>query len=206
MGDGRPALILDVAGVARLAGLGGQTRQPLATEESIRTDSSNHPQMLLLFRAGPYERVAVPLSLVDRLEEINMASVERAAGRSVLYYRGDILPLISISAALNAPTDTLSASGGYAQVIVFARGAKRIGLVVDKILDIVYEQISAQRPTTVPGLLGSGVVSGRITDLLDLDSLVESTGDSWHDLADNLHPSNGATPHIYPLSMSAVVQ
>ncbi len=181
MGDGRPALILDVAGLARLAGLGGQTRQPAPPEEALTIRSSAKPQMMLLFRAGPYERLAVPLALVDRLEEINTSLVERAAGRAVLYYRGDILPLVTVGTVLDSSAVNPSITGSLAQVIVFASGTRRLGLMVDQILDIVHEPITAQRPTTVAGLLGSAVIGGRITDLIDLKALVASTGESWPD-------------------------
>jgi two-component system chemotaxis sensor kinase CheA len=180
MGDGRPALILDVAGLARLAGLGGQTREVAPLDDVVIDSPTSQPQMMLLFRAGPYERLAVPLALVDRLEEIDLAQVECAAGRSVLYYRGDILPLVAIGTLIGPVVAAVSVIGKQSQVIVFASGTRRLGLVVDQILDIVDEPITALRTTTnVTGLLGSAVIGGRITDLLDLDALVASTGESW---------------------------
>ncbi len=180
MGDGRPALILDVAGLARLAGLGGQARDLAPAEEAMTFSPTSQPQMMLLFRAGPYERLAVPLALVDRLEEINTAQVERAAGRSVLYYRGDILPLVAVGTVIGPVAANALLIDGQTQVIVFASGTRRLGLIVDQILDIVHEPLTALRTTaTVAGLLGSAVIGGRITDLLDLDALVASTGESW---------------------------
>jgi two-component system chemotaxis sensor kinase CheA len=180
MGDGRPALILDVAGLARLAGLGGQTRDMAPLEEALPSSPTSQSQMMLLFRAGPYERLAVPLALVDRLEEIDPAQVECAAGRSVLYYRGEILPLVGVGTVIGPVVAAASGIGRHSQVVVFASGTRRLGLVVDQILDIVDEPLTALRTTTtVAGLLGSAVIGGRITDLLDLDALVASTGESW---------------------------
>jgi len=180
MGDGHPALILDVVGLARLAGLGGQPRQ--VAGKSASTASAQPPQetqMLLLFRAGSFERLAVPLSLVARLEEIVTSKIERAAGRTVLHYRGNILPLVCLSSVLEPHRASESLSGETAQVIVFTDGARRVGVVVDQIVDIVNEAITVRRSSPAPGLLGSAVIGGKITDLLDLHAVVDRCGENW---------------------------
>ena len=180
MGDGHPALILDVAGLARLAGLGGHPRQSVEKLASnTATQSARETQMLLLFSAGSFDRLAVPLSLVARLEEIVTAKIERAAGRSVLHYRGDILPLVCLSAVLEPHRESQSLSGETAQVIVFTDGTRRAGVVVDQIVDIVDEAITVRRSSPAPGLLGSAVIGGKITDLLDLYTVVDRCGEDW---------------------------
>ncbi len=182
MGDGRPALILDVVGLARLAGLTGQ---PKATPQTTQQDGSqlsvSQAQMLLLFRSGTFERLAVPLSLVARLEEIATKKIEQAAGRPVLHYRGDILPLVSLCSVLEPHRKDETLSGETVQVIVFTDGTRRIGIVVDQILDIVTEAIAVKRNSPAHGLLGSAVIGGKITDLLDLHALVQESGSNWLD-------------------------
>jgi two-component system chemotaxis sensor kinase CheA len=180
MGDGHPALILDVVGLARLAGLGGQPRQTIdKLPPTAGLQAPQETQMLLLFRAGSFERLAVPLSLVARLEEIATSKIERAAGRTVLHYRGDILPLVCLSSVLEAHRASDSLSGDTAQVIVFTDGARRAGVVVDQIVDIVNEAITVRRSSPAPGLLGSAVIGGKITDLLDLHAVVDRCGENW---------------------------
>jgi two-component system chemotaxis sensor kinase CheA len=88
MGDGRIALILDILGLGVRCGAiapsgqasvtGGGTPQAGSTEASRRS--------LLLCRAGSFERLAIPLSQVSRLEKIPWSSVERAAGRLAVQY------------------------------------------------------------------------------------------------------------------------
>ena len=180
MGDGRPALILDVAGVSRLAGLGSQTRQSLSTPDLIDATSAQS-QMLLLFSAGGHGRLAVPLALVDRLEEINVASIERANGRPVLHYRNDILPLVF----LDERPDALSGQSNtqeMMQVVVFANGDRRVGLLVDRVIDIVSERVDIRRQSAGSSLLlGSALIGGKITDLLDLHAVVGMAGENWLD-------------------------
>ena len=190
MGDGHPALILDVAGLARLAGLGGHPRHAVEKLPSTTgLQSAQETQMLLLFSAGSFSRLAVPLSLVARLEEIVTAKIERAAGRSVLHYRGDILPLVCLSAVLEPHRESQSLSGETAQVIVFTEGKRRAGVVVDQIVDIVDEAITVRRSSPAPGLLGSAVIGGKITDLLDLYTVVDRCGEDW--LKANTSVGNG---------------
>jgi two-component system chemotaxis sensor kinase CheA len=183
MGDGRPALILDVTGLARLAGLAGQSGAgaPMALTEAsyatAQTNSQSDPQMMLLFRAGRFERLAVPLALVARLEEINARTIERAAGSTVLNYRGEILPLVRLGSMLERSGLDLPIEG-MVQVIVFADGDRRVGVMVERIEDIVNEAIVMKRSSVVRGLLGSAILGGKITDLLDLDAVAEAATES----------------------------
>lgn len=179
MGDGKPALILDVVGLARIGGLAAQARQ--VTQLNSAAKETNPPQTLLLFRAGKSDRLAVPLSMVDRLEEVSATQIERAGHHSVLYYRDEILPLVSL--APDTPHET--ATTGSVQIVVFSDGQRRVGLIVDQIIDIVSEVVKARRATDAPGLLGSAVIGGKVTDLLDLHAIVRSAGENWLDGAKN---------------------
>ncbi len=177
MGDGRPALILDVVGLARLGGLVAQAR-PMFQSDSGTPAETGRSQKLLLFRAGLTERAAVPLVLVDRLEEVDCRSIERAAGRPVLHYRGEILPLSTLSEMLVPGSEPTPIRQGLTPMIVFSDGPRRMGLLVDEIVDIVDEVITVRRRVSAPGILGSAVISGRITDLLDLHGLLLATNQS----------------------------
>jgi len=50
---------------------------------------------------------------------------------------------------------------------------KTIGLVVDEIVDIVEEHVVVQNTGAKPGVLGSAVISGRVTSVLDVSGIVE---------------------------------
>ena len=69
MGDGRVSLILDVAGIAQRAGLVSAVTKRLALDETKAQQKQKVEQSaFLLLRNGADGRVAVPLSLVARLE------------------------------------------------------------------------------------------------------------------------------------------
>ncbi|WP_158615259.1 hybrid sensor histidine kinase/response regulator [Acidipila sp. EB88] len=176
MGDGRPALILDVGGLARLAGLSSQGR-PAIAEVAKKTAGSGTPQTLLLFSAGAYPRIAVPLSFVDRLEEVACSQIEKAGGMPAVYYREGILPLIAFPGTHTRGLEVDKTT--TLQVIVFSSGARRLGLVVDQIIDIVTDPVTMVRPSAASWILGSGILADGIVDLLDLEAVLEAADDHW---------------------------
>src|SRR5690606_10191440 len=56
---------------------------------------------------------------------------------------------------------------GQQAVIVFGEGDQTMGLVVDEIVDIVEEQLTVELGTARDGLLGSAVIAGKSTDVID---------------------------------------
>jgi two-component system chemotaxis sensor kinase CheA len=189
MGDGLPALILDIAGLARLAGIQRPNDRSAREAEAPGPQTMEAPvQMLLLFAAGAWVRIAVPLSLVARLEEVPSHRIERAGGHYVLHYRGDILPLVLLTSVLE-PGLIRESFSEMVQVIVFTDGSRRIGIIVDRIVDIVNAAVTARRGNTSPGILGSALIGGKITDLLDLHSVVSSTGEDWLSGVDSVRQS-----------------
>jgi two-component system, chemotaxis family, sensor kinase CheA len=199
MGDGRVVLILDVLGVARLAGLAtsqyaAEARAAAAAAGSEAESRTSERQALLLFRSPGFERMAVPLSLVSRLEEFPGSRVEQSGGRPVVQYRDRILPLVSLQSLDGASLDRASMEGmsfdrtpagtGDAahdplQVIVFLDGGCGLGLVVGEILDIIEESVQVRKKAHRRGLLGSAVVGGQVTDFLDLQTVIEACGEGW---------------------------
>jgi two-component system chemotaxis sensor kinase CheA len=179
MGDGRVSLILDVPGVAKLSGIISEPRDHMQGEEAPPQTGKTDKQMFLLFRAGNFERLAVPLSTVARLEEIPACKIERAAGGMVVQYRGEVLPLVPLAVQLGDASSQHTSDP--AMVIVFENGEHRIGLLIEQLIDIIEESVVAYRPAGHSGLLGSAVIGGKVTDLLDLHTIISNFEESWFD-------------------------
>ncbi|MFL6442666.1 MAG: chemotaxis protein CheA [Candidatus Sulfotelmatobacter sp.] len=149
LGDGRVALILDVLGLAQSAHVVGE----------------------LLFQYGESGRMAIDLSLVARLEEFRRDAVELAGGQPVVQYREQIVPLIRVShvlhGAVEKPSDDPNAAGDR-----LLRHGRSIGLVIDRILDIVDDVLVIQKETARKGVTGSAVIQKRITDILNVPELM----------------------------------
>jgi two-component system chemotaxis sensor kinase CheA len=170
MGDGSVALILDVLGLAQHAGVLSERSERRAAEHEVAQQAGETEEPLLVVQLGPDARAAVPLALVHRLEEIDRTILERSAGRDVVQYRGGIMPLVGVAEVLGlcpAPDD-----GRPLQVIVYDDGGRSVGLVVDRVLDIVATHVGATSSSGVPGIAGSIVVAGGVTDLLDVSEII----------------------------------
>jgi two-component system chemotaxis sensor kinase CheA len=178
MGDGRVALILDVLGIAQRANVVSASRERAIVDKNQRALSdADTREALLLFRVGRASRMAIPLSMVARLEEIALEKVERAAGREVVQYRGAILPLIALSRELMR--EQREDDGGPLQVIVYSEQGRSVGFVVEQIIDVVEEKITVRNQTARDGVLGAAVVQGKVTDLLDVHGVIRRTDPSF---------------------------
>jgi two-component system chemotaxis sensor kinase CheA len=179
MGDGRVALILDVLGIGQLSGVVQESHEQTKVDTQQGDRSDRDRQTFLLFRAGPFERLAVPLALVARLEEFAKSKIEHAGGRRVVQYRGKILSLVSLTSILEEVADDATELPDQVQVVVFGNGERTIGVLVDQILDIVQETVAVREPSQRKGMLGSAVIGGKVTDILDLQAIIEAVDDRW---------------------------
>ncbi len=172
MSDGRVALILDVMGLAHVGKVLGDGRSSTQATSDPRLEGEADRQKVLLFRCGGGHRLAVPLALVDRLEEFPRERIESVGSRTVVQYRGQILPLIQLADHVDSVGDYPSATGDKVQVIVFSEGATRFGVLVEEIVDIIEEAISIRARSDSAGLLGSVVLGGQVTDFIDVRLII----------------------------------
>jgi two-component system chemotaxis sensor kinase CheA len=162
LGDGGVVMILDPSGIAVAAGQGrfglGEVGEPAPDE----TDDERGKMSFLLFRAGSEERKAVPLALVARLEKIDVAQIERVHGGHVVQYRDRLMPLVPFEPGYRWPAE------GRLSVLVFTEADRSVALVVDQIIDIVEDHMAVEFSSAMPGLIGSAVIAGRATDIIDV--------------------------------------
>jgi two-component system chemotaxis sensor kinase CheA len=165
LGDGKVALILDVPSLARRSTLvaGGADRESTTTV----ADRVNGGQVDRLLVTGVGERrVAIPLDSVTRLEEFPLDRVERAVGRDVVQYRGEILPLVRLSSLLGELSE--EPTGDTVSAVVYTEGDRSVALVVDRIVDIVEDAVSVRRDLSTDHMLTTAVVEQQVTELLDV--------------------------------------
>ena len=175
LGDGSVIMILDPNGIAGSTGgmaMGANTAHTVE-KATTRDARAGERTSLLVFRTGGKDLKAVPLALVARLEEIDLATVEQSHGKPVVQYRGRLMPLVTID-----PSYTMAAEGAQ-PVLVFSDRERSMGLVVDEIVDIVEEQLKIQLAVNQPGLIGTAVVDGKATDLIDAGHFLTQAFGDW---------------------------
>jgi len=189
MGDGRVALILDILGLAQLAGVVTENRTrvlPEKTMEAREASGAMAGKESFLLLAGPgNSRMAIPVGTLARLEEFPVAQMEMSGNQWVMQYRGQILPLIRLNAVLEERRGRLRAAGqalpaldsGPIQVLVLHHEGRLFGLVVERILDIVEDWADVRSAATRPFILCSLVIGDRVTELLDVPAILR--GADW---------------------------
>ncbi len=167
LGDGSVTMILDPAGIGRAASLAAISRAdrggaPEAPDED-QGEAAAAIRSMLLFRSGN-DTMAIPLEAVTRLEVLAEAAIERAGGRLVAQYRGGLMPLLPVGPP-----------GGRAthDVLVLQGGDRGVGLLVDAIIDIVEEKVRIEVGGERPGVLGTAILAGRATEIIDHAHYVE---------------------------------
>jgi two-component system chemotaxis sensor kinase CheA len=173
LGDGAVVLIVDPNGIAKLVGAATssdslrieQPPAPLAAESQTTT--------MLVFRAGADSLKAVPLSLVTRLEEVDAREFQTSGERILLHYRDRLTPIVPVA-------DTVIRSEGVQPLVIVSDGDLTIGLAVDAIVDIVEEELEVEiQATADQGVIGSALVRGRATDVIDLAYYLPKADPGW---------------------------
>ena len=174
LGDGSVIMIIDPNGVAQAFGTNVASQLAAAeASESKPAPSAGSSTSLLVFRAGSMQPKAVPLSLVTRLEEIDAQKIELSNGRHMVQYRGHLMPLISMS-------ENVRIKGEGAQpLLVFSDGSRSMALVVDEIVDIVDDTLNIQVASENPGVLGSAIVRGHATEIIDVGHFLPLAFEDW---------------------------
>jgi two-component system chemotaxis sensor kinase CheA len=180
LGDGSVIMILDPNGIARATGVGAEGVGAVGAQEEARrgiavaSSASAERMSLLLFRAGDGAPRAVPLGLVARLEDLPGERIEISHGRPVVQYRGALMPLVPMGENWTPPP-----AGGRQAVLVFNDGGRAMGLAVDEILDVVEERLKIESGQDRPGYLGTAVIAGRATEVIDCAWWLRQAGEEW---------------------------
>jgi two-component system chemotaxis sensor kinase CheA len=172
LGDGSVIMILDPNGIASASGqinASGDT----AEQQQARDNRSGEKVPLILFRAGSGAPKAVPLALVARLEEIDRKTIERSNDRHMVQYRGQLMPLVAMQEGKEMPAD------GRQPVLVFSDRQRSMGLLVDEIVDIVEDRLEVELSSANLGRLGSAIVAGKATDIIDTGYYLNQAFADW---------------------------
>jgi len=172
MGDGQVALILDIEGISKHAGLSSEGMQR-AGESSKHADQELQADAhhMLLFRYGTKEQFAVALPLIKRIEPINMAHIETIGDKEFITVDGAptailrLDRLIKVSPCVEKPQQFL---------LLPKHTSKPCGLLVSEVIDIDGStsdvNISTHRED---GVLGTAIVREHLTLFPDLYRLIE---------------------------------
>lgn len=175
MGDGKVAIIIDIAGIAAIANLDFEqvdsSTAALEAEESLsmRSDSES----LLLFRNEGFELFAINLSTVARIEKIKASDIENVGRGEYLNLGGKSIQLIRMHDYM--PVAEPESSPEELFVLIPKLVAKPIGIIATKIVDTVETVVDLDRSTiSGTGILGSTFINESLVLVVDIYNLFES--------------------------------
>jgi len=148
-------------------------------QEQVITSNENQTTSMLLFQAGSNTPKAVPLSLVTRLEEVNVTEIESSNGRDLVQYRGTLMPLVYVDDEMQRREE------GSQPMLVFSDAGRSMGLVVDEIVDIVEDQLDIEVTSETVGVVGSAVIKGKATEIVDISHYLPLAFDDWFTHSDS---------------------
>ena len=173
LGDGAVIMIIDPNGIAKALGAAGSSAHDMGDENGAHhIGTGEQTTSLLVFRAGSSQPKAVPLGLVTRLEELPADKIEFSNGRYMVQYREQLMPLVAIEGVTIA-------SQGAQPILVFADDGRSMGLVVDEIIDIVEERLNIEVGGSASGVLGSAVIKGQATEVIDVGHFLPMAFSDW---------------------------
>lgn len=176
LGDGSVIMILDPTGIAR--SMGNPEMSGRDEEEAKPLNNAERVANFLVFHTGDDSPKSLPLDLVSRLEEIELDKIERSAGDRVVQYRGELMRLMTLPDC-NFP----QGEDGLISVIVFHYDRKIIGLAIDRIIDIVKAPMRIKLGSKHEQFLGSMVIAGKTTDVVDVGYILKEIGGDISEIA-----------------------
>jgi two-component system, chemotaxis family, sensor kinase CheA len=156
--DGSPILLLDPSGMANCAGVSFDESEidallaPTGEAEAARETS------LLLFRTLDGTRRAVPVSLVERIEDVPVEAVQRSAGKLRVALGGRLLPLAGCE---------VTPAEGKLRILRFTDGVSELAYGFAEVVDIRAVALDVQ-PAPAPGEVGGvALIDGHQVEMLD---------------------------------------
>jgi two-component system chemotaxis sensor kinase CheA len=193
LGDGKVALILDIAGIAthcQLAIPEGDT----AASDAASHGKSEETQALLLFSNHPEEYFGIAMELVARIERVRSDQIDSIGGQQILQYRGGTLPLLSLESSIGCKSREETEK---LYVVVFTAAGREVGMLVPKLLDI--RRVPVQIDTVTfrqTGVIGSLVFEQMTVRLVDLHEITRLAHSDWFVDEPVQVSEDGSTPRI----------
>ncbi len=175
LGDGRVVPIMDCNGLAEMLQKTEEhdVAAAYAEEEGSRIgqDSLQHT---LIYKQGE-QRYAIPMALVERLENFEASRIERSSKGEVLQYRGAVIPVLRWGDLVGSP----SVDGEDIYCLILSDGNKRMALQVEDVIDILEIPLDIKMMSDSPLFLGTAVIQDIATEVVDVFEVVKQVDPNW---------------------------
>lgn len=196
LGDGLVALILDVSGIARLAGLSQDLQSRIQEFDSDAKRSNAVPggselssqpdhvldtiteDSYLICEVAEGREVAIGMDRVERLEEVSIRGLQRFDEHVVTNYRGSVLRVRDLSDWVTVKRkgdSSVPETPGKTPLIICKHLGSKFGVLVKQILDVVNVHGRSDLDSGIAGDSTTeraggefALVNGRVVEVLDM--------------------------------------
>ncbi|MFC1746471.1 chemotaxis protein CheW [Candidatus Riflebacteria bacterium] len=176
MGDGGVALILDLQGVAKFAGINWDNLKDEEMETTIENTQLDS-QSVLLFKSGASEQFAIPLALIRYIKKVSPSVIEKVGDKEFITIDGVSTLIVRVDHFL----DVSPMEEREELFLLMPKNLRRpFGLLVSKILDI--EDCPMQLNSSSyrdDAIFGSTILKEKMTLIVDIYSLIEKVDPDW---------------------------
>ncbi|MDQ7057967.1 MAG: chemotaxis protein CheW [Ghiorsea sp.] len=176
LGDGAVIPIFDCNGLASMIQLESAPTEAIDYMNEHDDKLAEERQHALVFMQGE-QRFVIPMTLIERLEYIEASRIEKTASGEVLQYRGDVIRVLRWGEMLGQAPAVSTGEDEYC--LILADNGKRMCLQVDQVVDILEVGFEIKQTSDTPLLLGTTVIEGIATEVVDVFEVVQSADPNW---------------------------
>ena len=185
LGDGSAIMIIDPVALFAAYGVPNSVadRSQLdPAEEEIAKDIVK----MVVFRAGGDTPKAVHLSIVSRIEKVDMKEIHKGQdGRYLLQYRDTLMPVLCPAGY------EIDRSQPQQTVIVFTDDNRALGLAVERIERISDTPVTLDVTSEVEGIIGNAIIDGQATEIHDVSHYLDRGLGGWYRSRDQRGDASG---------------
>jgi two-component system chemotaxis sensor kinase CheA len=178
LGDGKVAMILDAAGLAKhynVRDVGGgkeNKKQKTATEEGAELRS------LLLFSNGGAEQFGVSMQDVKRVEAIETSSIERIGSQEYITLDGVSTRIVRLEDGLRVQSSSQPENMFF---LIPQNARKPYGLLVEKLIDSGHYEVKLNKESyKTDGVEGTTLIKKKMTVLVNIEQLMQLVDGMWY--------------------------
>ena len=176
LGDGTVIPIFDCNGLASMIQLESAPTEAIDYMGEHDDALAEERQHALVFTQGK-QRFVIPMTLIERLEYFEASRIEKTASGEVLQYRGDVVRVLRWGEMLGEVPAVSTGEDEYC--LILADNGKRMCLQVDQVVDILEVSFEIKQTSDTPLLLGTTVIEGIATEVVDVFEVVQRADPNW---------------------------
>ena len=198
LGDGSVVMIIDPTNIHQHYMKNyTELEQKPTVNEKIKNSTSNKT-LLLIFRVGG-ERKAIPLALVNRIDEVYLPDIQTIDQQLMIRYRSSLLPIVYFDDYVEnlvnvtppsteygidendgpSDLDDRSESKDTLPILIFSDRGRSVGIVIEEIISIVEDELNVSVRMSQQQGLGTSIINKEPTTIIDCGPYLKKIYQDW---------------------------